>query len=183
MSEELDRTEQFVRHLSGELAKNDLDHLEQKILEDDDLFESCMAVEAEMVDAWIRGELPRSQASGLAELLGASSRLQTSFQTTLALDARAPESPHSTEVTGSFDREEKGLRKHWPGLLLALLLGIVAGAAGYGMLIHAELQTTQVELESIRVSLQQVEEELRQAEETNNILEVELARDEARGRQ
>lgn len=183
MNEELDRTEQFVRHLSGELTQNDLNELEQKILEDDDLFESCMAVEAELVDAWIRGELPRSQASELSDLLGASPRLQNSFQTTLALDARAPGIPGPSSEDGRLESMGKARGRHWQGLLIALVLGAVLGGFGYRVFVQDKLNQAQAELQSVSATLQQVEEELRQAEETNNILEVELARDEARGRQ
>ena len=183
MNEELDRTEQFVRHLSGELTQNDLNELEQKILEDDDLFESCMAVEAELVDAWIRGELPRSQASELSDLLGASSRLQNSFQTTLALDARAPGKPEPSAEEGRLDLPTNPRVTHWPGLLMALVLGAALGGYGYRVFVQDKLNKAQADLQSVSATLEQVEEELRQAEETNNILEVELAREEARERQ
>lgn len=180
MSASKDQSEQFANHLAGELDDEALSQLEQQILEDDQIFESCLAVETEMVDAWIRGELPRAQATGLTELLGASTRLQNSFQTTLALDARAPA---DSGESGNARTWVASMRKRWRAFALALSLGVVAGIAGHRAYIINELETTEAALQAARTAIQQAQAELQQAEEINNILEIELARAEARARQ
>ncbi len=114
----------FLQHLSGTADEGQREALERALLESDELFEQCKALETEAVDAWARGELDSTGARSISNLLSVSPRLQATMETTLALEHRAKNSDHSVGAAPPAVSTPAHTANRW--LVFACLL---AGAA------------------------------------------------------
>jgi len=87
----------LIRFILGELPEVERAEFEERALYDEAFFTELSAVEADLVDAWVRGELSAERAWRLGEILGASpgGQARLHFATSLAawLHSREREIP------------------------------------------------------------------------------------------
>ncbi|MEM1247713.1 MAG: hypothetical protein AAGK22_15150 [Acidobacteriota bacterium] len=160
-----DMRERLLAHFEGTLSEDDRETLERSALQDDGSFEALEAIETELVEDYIRGELNARDEGIVAAAIQRSPRLSESAELVAALDARE----QLATLSGRREREASGrgsgARRLWGLLLLAALA-----------LLHlsqrAELKRLESEARELRQQL-----DASQAERLR--LERELARSEA----
>lgn len=168
-----DRTRHALRtrllaHLEGSLDESARETLEESVLADDAAFEALEAVETELIEEYIRGELAPDEEAIVARAIARSPRLSESAELVAALDARKELATLTHGAAAGKPSHGRGSRGTW---LLAAALA-VAALAWLHLQQRAELQTTQLQL-------QQLEEQSEAWEAERLRLEQELARAEA----
>lgn len=88
-----DLQERLARHLAGTASEAEREQLERDALADDGLFDQLEALESELVDAYVRGELDEPTGRGVAGLLDVSTRMRAVADTTMALEMRGEQVP------------------------------------------------------------------------------------------
>ncbi len=183
MSETTDLGARLARHLSGAASEAEREALERQALEDDPLFDQLEALESELVDAYVRGEMDHQDGRGLARLLDVSSRTRASADTTLALDFRqeptqvvAPEGLDTAHGTVVNLRRVGGIRRSVVFIVLLLTLF----SLGWG-LVHQTNVARSLAAENAGLRQQAVARDARLArlEEAHRTLALRLARLEA----
>lgn len=162
----------LLAHLLDTEDEEQRQQMELTALEDDTFFDQLRAAEAELVDSYIRGDLEEPTSLRLADLIGRSSRLQESAETTLALHVRE---------SGLLEKEvsilptEPDPEKHQPrralenktlwGLLLIMLL-----------LAFWQIVSMHRDLRGVRTQIQTLQENQRSLESEVQLLEREIER-------
>lgn len=82
-------------YLLGEIPEREADLLERRLLEDDDLFELCEAIEADLLAACARGELASAERERVLRRLAASPQGRERFAQARALNTVADEQPQT----------------------------------------------------------------------------------------
>lgn len=76
MARDLDNSALEVRYLLGDLSQQEEENFEQRYFADDLAFEELQAAEGEVIDAYVRGELPERGRQHFEKKLAKSRRLQ-----------------------------------------------------------------------------------------------------------
>ena len=93
MNENLPKNELLRGYLLGELAEDEADRLERRLIEDDEFFDLCEAVEADLIAAYARGELKTDVAlHRLVSSPGGRARLALARSLNSVADSRLSES-------------------------------------------------------------------------------------------
>ncbi len=183
MSETTDLGTRLARHLSGAASEAEREALERQVLEDDPLFDQLEALESELVDAYVRGEMDHREGQGVARLMEVSTRTRAAADTTLALDLRHEQArvaaPAELEVahgTVTEHRHAAGMRG-WVGRI-ALLLTLFGLAWGW---IHQAQVARALTAENamLRQQAEARDARLARLEEAHRTLALRLARIEA----
>ncbi len=179
MSDDL-QTSAFLQHVSGTADESQREALERALLENDELFEQCKAMETEAVDAWARGELDSVGARSITTLLSVSPRLQATMETTLALEHRAKDTPQDkTARPQAATMATASPGKRW--LLLAGLIGAAALIASLWALRQQHSMQQQMsrlldQQAALQAQFDAANEELSRVTELQRALEHYLAR-------
>ena len=184
MSDDL-QTPAFLQHLSGTAEEPQREALERALLENDELFEQCKALETEAVDAWARGELDSLGARSITTLLSVSPRLQSTMETTLALEHRAKDTQQHN--IANDPRATTATARH--GNRWMLLTGLLAAAALIASLWALRQQHTMTQQMShlleqqaaLQAQFDTATEELSRVTELQRALEHYLARQQGGG--
>jgi hypothetical protein len=124
--------DQFLRrYLLGELPERETDRLERRLLEDDDLFDLCEALETDLLAACDRDELPSAQRERVLRRLACSPRGRERLALARSLNAAADEGAEAAPVTAPvvpiFRRTAAPQQPwtRWAALAAAALLAVV----------------------------------------------------------
>jgi hypothetical protein len=122
--------DQLLRsYLLGELSEEEADRLERTLMEDDELFELCEAVEADLLAACDRGELTAADKEQVRRRLASSPAGQRRFALARSLNTAAREPQRITAPPLPFRHRVPLPRRvhHWAALAAAVLL-VAVGA-------------------------------------------------------
>jgi len=128
-------------YLLGELSEPDVDRLELRLLEDDELFELSEAVEADLLAAYARGELTVAEGERVLHRLASSAGGQRRLALARSLNTIASESQPAPAPVVPLRRRAAPAPRPWTrwAALAATLVIAVAGA----LWLHPQrLQTT-----------------------------------------
>lgn len=178
MTEPNDLGRRLVRHLSGVASDEEREQLERQALEDDHLFDQLEALESELVDAYVRGELDPEDQRGVARLLDVSSRTRAVADTTMALDVRGevPPSHPAEPLAPTRSRPVAPGPMWWRNKRAAVTLLVVA-CLGLGLaLLVGQARAQASANEALRKQMVAQEARLAQLEEANRALALRLAR-------
>jgi len=109
----------FVRYLLGELPDEDRDRLEDEYFEDDAVHERLLALECELVDAYVRGELSPGERRHFEDRFVATPEGREkvararSFEAYQSRIVRPQRLESFTESHRLVDRPEQGRRRSW----------------------------------------------------------------------
>ena len=191
-----DLPERFTRHLSGTLTDEERDALEQAAFEDDALFDELSAIESDLVDSYVRGELDDETGRGIAAMLETSPRMQTMAETTMALQtwrgakgtvAKEPSAPRQSATSTRGPAAERPSAaaeprsgNNAPWIAGGLLLLAALGWLGWRQIgLQAELRAAEQQRQQLSEQVETLRETLGDLEDQNRNMARRLTRLEA----
>ncbi len=127
------RNDELLRsYLLGELPEEEVDRLERRLIEDDELFDLCEALEADLLAACDRGELTAAGKEQVLRRLASSPAGQRRFALARSLNTAAREPQRITAPPLPFRRRVPLPRRAsgWATLAAAAALLVVLGRPG-----------------------------------------------------
>ncbi|ANM31864.1 hypothetical protein ABI59_23345 [Acidobacteria bacterium Mor1] len=191
-----DLPQRFARHLSGELGDEERDELERAAFDDDALFDELSAIESDLVDSYVRGELDDATGRGIAAMLETSPRMQTMAETTMALqtwrgaegaaaEGRAVSRPSKPVAAAAGERvtpatTDRPLPNSSPWIAGGLLLLAVIGWMGWRQInLQAELDAADAQRQELTEQVETLRDTLGDLEDQNRNMARRLTRLEA----
>lgn len=160
-----DKEALMVRYLLGELSEAEQMEFASQYLTDDKVYEQLCAVEADLVDDYVRGELPANEREEFERHYLASPRRRQKTEVArvlLALDSTTPEA-QATE-----DHPQVYWWQSWLSFLRGLRLTMVLGTAAVALFLVAgiwlAIKTFRLQAQVERLRADQVARVQREAE-------------------
>jgi anti-sigma factor RsiW len=145
----------LARYLRGELSEEQEVELEKGFFRDEDLFERFLAVEADLLDAYARGEMPAPEREQFERRLLSTPRRRgrAEFAKIFAgLTEEARVRRNAVAARSSFERSQSGLRRAL-GISLAIAAALLVGV-GWLLINIAQVREDKALLERQREALQ-----------------------------
>ena len=149
MNDNRRQNNELTRYLLGELSEAEQTDLEQRYFNDSELFDELAAVRTDLIDEYVRGELPPDLRERFEKFLrGARSREQVTFAEALARAKAAREVEISRPPVGRSSFREFFTSYRTPILAAAATLLLVIGLwAAYTILVRERPQLQQAQTE------------------------------------
>ncbi len=131
MDGDLQNTELLRSYLLGELPEEEMDRLEQGLIEDDELFDLCEALEADLLAAYDRGELTAAEKEQVRRRLASSPAGEGRLALARSLNTAAREAQRTAVSVVPFRRRTalfpRLTTSRWAALAAAAVLLLVLG--------------------------------------------------------
>jgi CHAT domain-containing protein len=142
MEQKLENEERLVKYLLGELPKEEMLKLEQSYFLDDDLFNELQAVELELIDRYVEGDLSKSQQDKFEHFFLSSPARQEKLRFAEALKKYVP--GRTPMLRQSPGRSTFSLIKSFAaspiGAVASIILIVCIGLVVWGVLFYPSAQ-------------------------------------------
>ena len=157
-----DREDLLTRFLLGETTEHERAEVEDRLLSDEEFYERLLAAEGELVDAYVRGELPAGERARFEESFSFSARRgeRVEFARGLLESAtRLHEQESATPRAAALASEESPGRSGWLASLFALPPALRYALAAVALAVMAVAVWLAIERRRARVEPQQARTE------------------------
>jgi len=154
------------RYLLGSAPEDERESVEQALLADENLYEELLAIEDELIDQYVWGQLPEPERTSFIQYLDALPDHKERLEFAQALRAHSLGSPTGASVAtaASRDTPEEGFGFRVPALLLAaaVLLVMLGGVWSLTTIsaLRNEVRTNQAELGRSREGQEELQKRL-----------------------
>lgn len=155
----------MTRYLLGDASAEERAALEEKYLNDDEVFQELIGVENELIDRYLLGDLPRDEKEKFERCYLSHPARRETVETARALLAHAESASNISSTTGTSMRPNLWFARKpsWPMLAAtaAVFLVMISGISALLVANHrlkvelSGLQTRQTQITNDRASLQQ----------------------------
>lgn len=169
MARDLDNSALEVRYLLGDLSEQEEENFEQRYFADDRAFEELQATEGEVIDAYVRGELPDRGRQHFKKTLAKSRRLQERVAIARVFSESLSRRSRNRSAKTPVDTRESWWQRFLPGwferravmtplFAAGLLLMVIGGAL---VLVQSiRLRSESQRLATERAEMQRQREEM-----------------------